>query len=90
MFLFFIEFFIELRVCFELSDKNFGNKVCYIYDDVESILFDIMMYIYVVLIFKIFKLFFVCNEIVLFKVKNFIFNIVFYIYKKKFINIFIV
>ena len=48
-----IESSIELRVRFELSDKNSGNKVCYIYDDVESILPDIMMHIYVAPTFKI-------------------------------------
>ena len=58
-----IESSIELRVRFELSDKNSGNKVCYIYDDVESILPDIMMHIYVAPTFKISKLLPACNEI---------------------------
>ena len=81
-----IESSIELRVRFELSDKNSGNKVCYIYDDVESILPDIMMHIYVAPTFKISKLLPACNEIVLLKAKNLTFNIASYIYKKKFTN----
>lgn len=77
-----IESSIELRVRFELSDKNSGNKVCYIYDDVESILPDIMMHIYVAPTFKISKLLPACNEIVLLKAKNLTFNIASYITKR--------
>jgi hypothetical protein len=73
---------LELRVRYELEDRHSCRKVCYIMDDVTSVLPDIMKLLYVAPVFNVSKLLPACHEMELLQSKI-SFNSAAYIYRKR-------
>ena len=72
---------LELRVRYELEDKYSDNRVCYIMDNIDDILPDMVRILYVAPVFTIAKILPVCHEMELISFKP-SFNAVEYIFNK--------
>lgn len=75
---------IELRVRYELYDKNSQERICYIIDDPSSVLPDIKRLLYNAHIFSIPDLMPACNEAEI-RQAQLTFGMASYIYNKKFV-----
>ncbi len=74
---------LELRVRYELEDKDSENRICYIMDNISEILPDIKRHLYEAPTFTISKLLPACNEMEL-RQAQLTFGMASYIYHKRF------